>query len=40
LYYPVGASTGLAAAALLFWRDVNSAWLVLGGALAGWLLSW
>jgi chromate transporter len=28
-----------AAATLLFWRDVNSAWLVLAGALVGWLLS-
>jgi chromate transporter len=28
-----------AAATLLLWRDVNSAWLVLAGALVGWLLS-
>ncbi len=29
------AGIGLIAAGLLFWRRVNSAWLVLGGALAG-----
>jgi chromate transporter len=33
------AAIALAAAALLFWREVNSAWLVLAGALAGWLIS-
>jgi hypothetical protein len=29
----------VASGALLFWRQWNSAWLVLGGALAGLLLA-
>ena len=32
------AALAAGAAALLFWRRVNSAWLVIGGALAGLLL--
>jgi len=35
---PLTVVLALASAALLFWRRVNSAWLVLGGALVGVLL--